>query len=178
MNFVVKTFDLSKERKNKNFMLEGNFYNSFVVTNLTGTVEMKLSRNGDWLELGTMVSKMAGVDGFNEIWLTNQAQPGKEVKIIFGQNLSNTDFDAFKQLSELGVDVNTTPGLKAGELNLDGEKDLQVDVKTSPDLKASELNLDVNDNVGTSLNAENIDLITKIDNMIGLLEDIKTNTSA
>jgi hypothetical protein len=124
LNFIVKTFDLSKKRENKNFALEGNYFNSFAVLELTGTCKIKLSRNGDWLELGTQVSKMAGVDGFNEIWLTNNAQADKEVKIIFGQNLSNTDFDVFKQLSQVGVDINSTVGLKAGDLNLDPSKNV------------------------------------------------------
>ena len=128
MNFIVKTFDLSKKRENKNFALEGNYFNSFAVLELTGTCKIKLSRNGDWLELGTQVSKMAGVDGFNEIWLTNNAQEDKEVKIIFGQNLSNTDFDVFKQLSQVGVDINSTVGLKAGDLNLDGSSNLGVNI--------------------------------------------------
>jgi hypothetical protein len=98
---------------------------------------------------------MAGVDGFNEIWLTNNAQEDKEVKIIFGQNLSNTDFDVFKQLSQVGVDINSTVGLKAGDLNLD-----------------------INENVGTDLNAESLGLMSILQDIKGLLQDIKTNTSA
>ena len=155
MNFVVKTFDLSKKRDNKNFALEGNFYNSFVVTKLTGACDIKLSRTGDWLTLGTEVNKMSGVSGFNEIWLRNTAQNGAELKIIFGQNISNTDFDAFRELSQLGVDVNTTPALKAGDLNLDSNK-----------------------NVGTDLNAESLGLMSILQDIKGLLQDIKTNTSA
>ena len=155
MNFTVKTFDLSKERKNKNFALEGNFYNSFVVLNITGACEIKLSRNGDWLTLGTEINKMSGVSSFNEIWLRNTAQQGEKLKIIFGQNVSNTDFDAFRELSQLGVDVNTTPALKAGDLNLDSSQ-----------------------NVGTDLNGESVGLMTILQDIKGLLQDIKTNTSA
>ena len=151
MNFTIETYDLSKARDDKEIYLDGNYYKSFFVLNIDGTAQMTFSRQGDLITLGTEINKMTGLEGFDSIYLTNKSQEGKELKIIFGQNLGSDTLEAFSQLSQFGVDVNSTPALKTGELNIDGSQ-----------------------NVGTSLNNESINLITKLDNIITYIDDLKT----
>lgn len=153
-NFTIETYDLSKTRDNKKIYLDGNYYSSFFVLNAEGTADISFSPEGDKLALGTEINKMTGLSSFNEIYLTNTAQSGKELRIIFGQNLGSDTLEAFSELSKFGVDVNSTVGLKAGDLNIDGSQ-----------------------NVGTSLNNESINLITKLESIITLLQDIKSNTN-
>jgi len=150
LNFTIETYDLSKARDDKEIYLDGNYYKSFFVLNIDGTAQMTFSRQGDLITLGTEINKMTGLEGFDSIYLTNKSQEGKELKIIFGQNLGSDTLEAFSQLSQFGVDVNSTPALKTGELNIDGSQ-----------------------NVGTSLNNESINLITKLDNIITYIDDLE-----
>ena len=149
-NFTIETYDLSKAREDKNLFLGSNYYKSFFVLKIEGTADLTFSPSGDKIRLGTEINKMTGLKSFNEIYLSNTAQDGKELKIIFGQSLGTDALEAFTQLSQFGVDVNTTVGLKAGDLNLDPDK-----------------------NEGISLNSETINLINKLDNIITYIDDLE-----
>ncbi|MFW6008809.1 MAG: hypothetical protein ACOCP8_06045 [archaeon] len=166
--------DLSKARKQENINNYGNG-DLILVLDLTGDCQLQInSKNASPIPLKS-IPKIQTL--FNDLYLTNEAQPGKKLILLLGGDFEgNGILQAESSFLRDVTNVTGTVGLKPEDLNIgSGNKNLGININTESIGLINAIN-NLADKIDTNNNLLN-DIYDKLEENRLLLADIESNTA-